>query len=185
MDRDDEDERGPRPHTLSCEASPSGWNALYRIWYNMLGEKLLVAPELDVSIFEGKLYVMLYWKPQTPLHSMLRPEHRHTTVGVAFFPLTCWRSLGSLQTSFAWWHHVRVMAVIERRLGRMWSVLREIRGPQTSLEIVRPPWAKSFNFGVPEDLHQELTVVMVVFELLAKDFKLALRKRRELHISWH
>ena len=31
MDRD-EDGRGPRPHTLSCEASPSGWNALYRIW---------------------------------------------------------------------------------------------------------------------------------------------------------
>ena len=184
MDRD-EDGRGPRPHTLSCEASPSGWNALYRIWYNMLGEKLFVAPELEVSIFEGKLYVMLYWKPQTSLHSMLRPECWHTTVGVAFFPLTCWRSLNSLQTSFAWWRNVRIMAVIERRIARMWSVLKEIRGPQESLEIIRPPWAKSFNFGGPEDLHQELTVVMVVFELLAKDFKLDLRKRRELHISWH
>ena len=51
---------------------------IYRIWYNMLGEKLVIAPELEVSIFEGKLYVILYWKPQTPLHSMLRPQEWHT-----------------------------------------------------------------------------------------------------------
>ena len=169
------------PHTLGVPGadSPTGRDTAYILWKGLLDTTIWCTPKLTVSweqygptMNHVFIWIIIWWHPEKPCRGMMRPEKWHTTLTRA-----TWRTPATEQAL--------------ARIKELESVLSYVLGrclPASPypLTLARPPWKKSWNFGVGPDTHDACLVVRALGDQLFKQFwDLAVQEHREIHISWH
>jgi hypothetical protein len=149
------------------------------LWKGLLETTIWCTPKLTVSweqygptMNHVFIWIIIWWHPATLHRGMMRPEKWHTTLTRA-----TWRTPATEQAL--------------ARIKELESVLSYVLGrclPASPypLTLARPPWKKSWNFGVGPDTHDACLVVRALGDQLFKQFwDLAVQEHREIHISWH
>ena len=156
--------------------SPTGYVTLGTLWHQVAAQRYMCRPQIEVAteLVTGGwcfAWIILHWNSERPGPHMLRPEKWHTTLlRFSFRPDgTAPDAKDSLQ-------------------GQLTTMLyMTIPGGQLELEVTRPPWRKSWTFGlggtcktiVMALLHssRRLTQIRMPAAIIADD--------REMHVSWN
>jgi hypothetical protein len=164
-------DRKRRPTTLgvsSCD-SPTSYPALGRIHFELRSMRHAVAPSLDVQLFEGKCYVMVWMNPIIPHTAMLKPAEWHCTVVRARWSATVF--------------HEGSTKALAKRLKLIYTTI----GPPTELQLTAPPWKKSWTFGLDDSWTRFLQSLRASADTMMYqiDANVRILEHRELHLSWH
>ena len=156
-------------------ASPTAYAAVGNMHWNLCMEPISVDPELVTEIWEGRMYVIMNWRPQERRRGMMRAELWHSTLGM-------WWVTADITSEEV----VTGVAEIRHKIERMYHALKyEVTDPQY-MSLGAPPWARSWNFGITGQWLNVMEAVQVYSELVTSEVQWAvLRERRPIHISWH
>jgi len=188
---EDDDEPGARRlRSIGTDGtSPSAYQALMEMHYSFLGAYVVAHPRVKAEIWRGRVYTMIEFHPELLLRDgrdlpALQPDAWHTTVCVAYYPVDIpWREL-TLQAAFMWWRRQIKVDQLHTMANRVFEFVTG-SPPHMDIQLTRPPWRKSFTFGIAYGAF--LCALLVVRELaeawcITQGYRL--RKQRPVHVSW-
>ena len=170
------------PLSIGAEgwASPGAWRALARISMTLMWTTLAFLPEVIVEPWKGSIYCAVWLRPQNAPGSIMRPEAWHCTV-LRCFPSTTRRNskLQELVQQFS----VLLQIILD-------GFLLQYRDPATNFvywQLQRPPWPRSWNFGLPLEMQPLIPPLAATLETLIGQYddQAKQAERVAAHISWH
>ena len=162
--------------TNGCgECSPTAWKQLSAIRSNLMLTMLFFLPVVNIEFWKGHIYAAVWWHPQLPPLSVMRPDKWHTTL------VRCWSTspLFTAQLLADWTTLLQIM------LNHMLQSRR--RSDNTvGVWLRSPPWRKSYTFGVPFEVLQSCNVLQSMLSALCRSTCPASHVADdEFHISWN
>ena len=177
-----EAERGNRKTTRvaltnGCgENSPTSWKQLNDIRSKLMLTMLFFLPLVSVELWKGHIYAAIWWHPQMPPLSVMRPDKWHTTL------VRCWSTHPSFTAELlADWTQL-----MQSMLNQLLLPRRRWDTNAVGVWLRSPPWRKSYTFGVPYEVLPTCTVLQTMLAALCRSVSpTAQVAAHEFHISWN
>jgi len=176
---------GHQPHhSNGCgAASPVARATLNLFHFNIRHGTVICNPVLEVSQWvNNRVYVIVWFHPVGlrtydgqlgPLQAV-HPERWHVTLAAT----------GMLHAD----PPARALATLRLANQLLWNRLTDtITEPdgRVAIQLGRPPWPRSYNFGVRGTAESAFTVMATTSEGIFRHFGFPVREARPLHVSWN
>ena len=177
-----------RPMSIGASeemSSPNAAEAMARIWNSVQAQSFNLLPTVQVFVQawpdarvptyeEYRVQCMVDLGLVTPHAAILRPQLMHSSLMVAF-------GIGDPGSAVEARNHI-LACVTDHFNSRLAAFGAPPGGPP--LHFTRPPWPKSWNFGVAPPWKQVFESLQATAERAALGLGCRLRARRPIHVSW-